>query len=118
MISFQMVCSFLSTISPVNLDATVEASLAQVAAVQARLADNQRQLQEEIDSLKAQLKEDQDPNRMQLIQEMISVLVLGIVMHSRTYACPGPSRTDVADPGESHRVGSCCKKYHQRYTGS
>ncbi|KAH9944691.1 Vps53-like protein [Amylocystis lapponica] len=52
-----------------------EASLGQLEAVQARLADNERELQREIDSLKAELRRDQDPSRMQLIQEMISDLL-------------------------------------------
>lgn len=50
-----------------------EAALGQLEAVQSRLAENERALQSEIDSLRAELRKDQDPNRMQLIQEMISV---------------------------------------------
>jgi hypothetical protein len=41
--------------------------------VQTQLADTQQQLQEEIDSLQAELKRNQDPERMSIIQEMISV---------------------------------------------
>ncbi|KAF5383425.1 hypothetical protein D9757_006101 [Collybiopsis confluens] len=52
-----------------------EASLAHTAAVQARLAENQREIQKEIDALHEQLKKNQDPDRMQLIQEMISELL-------------------------------------------
>ncbi|CAK5281328.1 unnamed protein product [Mycena citricolor] len=51
-----------------------EASLANIAAVQTRLADTQLELQREIDSLQAELKKNQDPARMHLIQEMISEL--------------------------------------------
>ena len=50
-----------------------EASLALLEAVQTKLTENQRDLQREIDSLKEELRQNQDPNRMQLIQEMISV---------------------------------------------
>ncbi|KAF7321815.1 hypothetical protein MKEN_00703400 [Mycena kentingensis (nom. inval.)] len=51
-----------------------EASLANIAAVQARLVENQNDLQREIDALQEELKRNQDPARMQLIQEMISDL--------------------------------------------
>lgn len=50
-----------------------EASLGHIDAVQARLAQNELDLQSEINSLQEELKRDQDPGRMQLIQEMISV---------------------------------------------
>jgi len=52
---------------------TLEASLGELEAVQQRLADNERQLKAQIDELTEELKTNQDPNRMQLIQEMISV---------------------------------------------
>ncbi|GBE80590.1 predicted protein [Sparassis crispa] len=52
-----------------------EASLGQLEAVQARLSNNEKELQREIDSLKEELRHDQDPGRMQLIQEMISDLL-------------------------------------------
>ncbi|EIW62635.1 uncharacterized protein TRAVEDRAFT_160554 [Trametes versicolor FP-101664 SS1] len=52
-----------------------EAALGQLEAVQARLAENERALQDEIDSLREELRRDQDPSRMQLIQEMISDLL-------------------------------------------
>jgi glucose uptake protein GlcU len=47
--------------------------LGQLEAVQARLAQNENELRGEIESLRAELKLDQDPDRMQLIQETISV---------------------------------------------
>jgi len=46
-------------------------------AVQARLAENELELLHEISSLQEELKRDQDPGRMQLIQEMISVSLAG-----------------------------------------
>ncbi|KAF5348642.1 hypothetical protein D9758_006764 [Tetrapyrgos nigripes] len=52
-----------------------EASLANTEAVQAKLAEDQRAIQKEIDALREQLKRNQDPDRMQLIQEMISELL-------------------------------------------
>ncbi|KAJ7497608.1 Vps53-like protein [Mycena latifolia] len=51
-----------------------EASLAHIASVQARLVENQKELQREIDALQEELKHNQDPTRMHLIQEMISDL--------------------------------------------
>ena len=54
---------------------TVEAALGQLEAVQARLAQNELELQEQIEELQRELRRDQDPNRMQLIQEMISVCI-------------------------------------------
>ena len=50
-----------------------EASLAQLEAVQARLAQDVEAIQAEIDALRVELQRDQDPQKMQLIQEMISV---------------------------------------------
>ncbi|KAK7473107.1 Vacuolar protein sorting-associated protein 53 [Stygiomarasmius scandens] len=52
-----------------------EASLAHIEAVQAKLAEDQRAIQNEIDILREQLKRNQDPDRMQMIQEMISELL-------------------------------------------
>ncbi|TEB19069.1 hypothetical protein FA13DRAFT_1767283 [Coprinellus micaceus] len=52
-----------------------EASLERLQDVQTQLADTQQQLQEEIDSLQAELKRNQDPERMSIIQEMISDLL-------------------------------------------
>ncbi|KAF8070050.1 Vps53-like protein [Lyophyllum atratum] len=52
-----------------------EASLAHLDTVSARLAETQRELQTEIDALQAELRRSQDPERMQLIQEMISDLL-------------------------------------------
>lgn len=56
-----------------------EESLAQLEAVQARLAQNERDLQSEIASLHEEHRREQDPNRMQLIQEMISVRKFHVV---------------------------------------
>ncbi|KAF9467425.1 Vps53-like protein [Collybia nuda] len=52
-----------------------EASLAHIEAVNARLVETQNVLQKEIDSLQAELARNQDPEKMQLIQEMISDLL-------------------------------------------
>ncbi|KAJ7282965.1 Vps53-like protein [Mycena rebaudengoi] len=51
-----------------------EASLAHIGSVQSRLSETQSQLQREIDALQVELKHNQDPTRMHLIQEMISDL--------------------------------------------
>jgi hypothetical protein len=53
-----------------------EISLGQLETIQARLSQNERDLQCEIDALREELRRDQDPNRMQMIQEMISVCLL------------------------------------------
>lgn len=50
-----------------------EASLSRLEAVQAQLAQNGRELQQQIVELQGKLRKEQDPNRMQMIQEMISV---------------------------------------------
>ncbi|KAJ7594544.1 Vps53-like protein [Mycena floridula] len=52
-----------------------EASLAHTETVQRRLQDTQREIQREIDALQLQLRQNQDPNRMQLIQDLISELL-------------------------------------------
>ncbi|KAG8744498.1 Vacuolar protein sorting-associated protein 53 [Ceratobasidium sp. 414] len=52
-----------------------EASLARVAAVQAQLDENIREIQAEIDGLRTELRRDQEPARMQLIQELIAELL-------------------------------------------
>ena len=57
----------------VTLLSCPESALGQLETVQARLAQNERDLQAEIDALREELRKDQDPSRMQLIQEMISV---------------------------------------------
>ena len=50
----------------------IEASLGQIDIVKAKLAQDELELRREVDSLREELKRDQDPGRMQLIQEMIS----------------------------------------------
>ena len=57
----------------VTLFSCPESALGQLEAVQARLAQNEQDLQAELDALREELRKDQDPSRMQLIQEMISV---------------------------------------------
>lgn len=52
-----------------------EASLAHIDAVNSRLAETQLELQNEIDSLQQELSTNQDPEKMQVIQEMISDLL-------------------------------------------
>lgn len=52
-----------------------EASLAETEALQIKIHDDQLQLQKEINALQTQLKQSQDSNKMQLIQELISELL-------------------------------------------
>lgn len=47
--------------------------MAQLEDVQTDLARQQRELETEINDLRVELKKDQDPNRIQIIQELISV---------------------------------------------
>ena len=61
----------------------LEASLGELEAVQQRLADDERRMKAQIDELTEELKTNQDPNRMQIIQEMISVWVLAASAFSR-----------------------------------
>src|ERR1700675_1792882 len=63
-------CVITSDLPPPN---ALESSLSQIEAVQAGLVENEFALQQEIDTLQLELKRDQDPNRMQIIQETISV---------------------------------------------
>ena len=56
----------------------LEASLGELEAVQQRLAENEREMKAQIDELTEELKANQNPNRMQLIQEMISVRYLPV----------------------------------------
>jgi hypothetical protein len=65
--------SFCSPCAHLVTCLVTEASLSQLEVVQAKLAENERELQAEIDALQEELRQDQDPTRMQLIQEMISV---------------------------------------------
>src|ERR1700722_18603919 len=55
-----------------------ESSLGSIDQVQARLADNERDVRHEIEELKVQLKQNQDPEMMLLIQETISVRSLSL----------------------------------------
>lgn len=68
-----MVCIFVRFVTVLSFGFATEASLARLDAVQAKLAQDERELQAEIEALQEALKRDQDPGRMQLIQEMISV---------------------------------------------
>ena len=52
---------------------TLEASLANTETAQAKLVDSQKEVLNEVEKLRAQLVENQDPNKMQVIQEMIGV---------------------------------------------
>ena len=51
----------------------VEAALGRLDDVQARLNGQEQDILNEIKELEIELRKEQDPSRMQLIQEMISV---------------------------------------------
>jgi predicted nuclease with TOPRIM domain len=82
----------------------LEASLGELEDVQQRLADNERQMKAQIDELTEELKANQDPNRMQLIQEMISVwpvLVSGFSWMTKTmWSNTGTAGSNVSHTGE------------------
>jgi hypothetical protein len=67
-------CS-LCEVTSLALPYFIEASLGGIASTQARLKDDQAALQQEIDTLQDELRRDQDPARMQIIQELIAVRV-------------------------------------------
>lgn len=60
----------------------IEASLGHLDAVSARLAETRVELQKEVDLLQAELRVSQDPERMLVIQEMISVCNFSISLCS------------------------------------
>ena len=60
-------------VPPLNALFPDQPTLSQIDAIHGRLQEDQRLLQEQIDVLQAELRRDQDPDRMQLIQEMIGV---------------------------------------------
>ena len=64
---FLKICMLTSSCS------LVEASLVHLEVVSSRLAETQQELQKEVDALQSELKISQDPERMSVIQEMISV---------------------------------------------
>ncbi|KAG2016360.1 hypothetical protein CC2G_009531 [Coprinopsis cinerea AmutBmut pab1-1] len=64
-----------STVSILNEFFPDEASLGKLDEVNAQLAETQKQIQAEIDTLQAELRTNQDPERMSVIQEMISDLL-------------------------------------------
>lgn len=59
--------------NPSPLFQTIEASLDRLESIQAHLREEEAALQRELDILLAELQQDQDPERMQIIQELISV---------------------------------------------
>lgn len=95
-----------------------EASLAHLEAVGARLAETHQELQKEVDTLQAELRVSQDPERMSVIQEMISVLMnlpsfrdLNLIRRLLL----GSAWTNVPHQGKGHRVGGCGKGHHEGY---
>lgn len=99
-------------------DAT-EASLEKLQDVQSQLADTQQQLQEEIDGLQAELKRNQDPERMTIIQEMISVCLQVSSIYSRksNSLIQGPPRTNVAHPREGYGIRGCSAQHNEGHPG-
>ena len=64
--------------------ALLEESLGQLDVVQAQLAKDEQDLQNEIAQLQEELRLQQDPGRMHLIQEMISVCLEARISHIYT----------------------------------
>ncbi|KAI5123978.1 hypothetical protein M0805_006390 [Coniferiporia weirii] len=73
--SLETLSSLFSPVNSLNELFPNEASLSQLEDVQTRLTQDTQELQAEIDSLRAELQRSQDPQKMQLIQEMISDLM-------------------------------------------
>lgn len=91
----------------------VEASLAHLEVVSSRLAETQQELQKEVDALQSELKVSQDPERMSIIQEMISVgYLINWFLNIYTYPPVGLTGPNVTYSGEGNRVRGSCKEYH------
>lgn len=86
----------------------VEASLGQIDSVQAQLAQTELQLQQEINELQNELRKDQDPDRMMIIQEMISVRLFPSLASHLTRLKLRTRRTS------SHRCHSYAKRLLSR----
>jgi len=88
--------------------------------VNQKLKERQENLQEEINELEDELKENQNPERMSLIQEMISV------SSAWNLLCPCPSTpfdsgsfwSNVPYTRKGHRIGGCSSQHNQRHPGS
>ena len=80
----------------------IEESLAQTNNVRNQLLQKKKDLQHELDALREELKRNQDPDKMQLIQEMISV--------RGTFS--GSIRTDIELPYRNCLVK--CHEYARR----
>jgi len=97
----------------------LEESLGQLDVVQVQLAKDEQDLQNEITQLQEELRLQQDPGRMQLIQEMISVrLDAWSLAHIRLFfdSAPGSFGTDVSHPRKGHRIRSHRPRHYQRYS--
>lgn len=94
--------------------------MAHIASVQARLVESQRNLQREIDALQVELKQNQDPTRMHLIQEMISVRVQVATTHTICHISrfTGSFWSNVPHTRKSNRVGGCCTKHHEGHSST
>lgn len=111
MTCFQTVCVLAKVLRDLYAEPRVllpEASLAHIDGINAHLAETQHQLQNEIESLQLELRRSQDPERMQLIQEMISV---SQVIHmpsghrvNSTWIHSGPIGSNVTHPRKGNRV--------------
>ncbi|KAI3609669.1 garp complex subunit [Moniliophthora roreri] len=73
--AFEPFTGEFNTINILNDFFPDEASLAQTENVKARLHQTQQDLIQQLDGLREQLKRNQDPDKMQVIQEMISELL-------------------------------------------
>ncbi|KAG8929172.1 Vacuolar protein sorting-associated protein 53 [Tulasnella sp. 417] len=64
-----------SPADPLDTLTSFKESLARLDTVRAQLATQQKEIQDEIDALRLELRRDQDPNRLQTIQELIAELL-------------------------------------------
>ena len=116
-VTFPMVSPFLIRLLLCCWRLWLEVALSQLEAVQARLAQNEHELQQQIAELHLELRRDQDPNRMQLIQEMISVFKVvcsPCLLCWHSFHVVGSTGTNLSNTRESDGVRGCSPEYHER----
>lgn len=90
--------------------------MSQLGAIQARLSGDAVSLQAEIDSLREDLQKHQDPQRMQLIQEMIAVCahehIAFHVLCSESVVLVGSYEPNVSNTRTSNRIRGGRTRHH------
>ena len=90
--------------------------------VQTRLARDADEMQAEVDVLRDELRKHQDPQKMQLIQEMISVCTTRDTFQTNLplieLSLLGPYEPNVPYSGAGNGIGSCRPKYYEGYSAT